>query len=134
MTRYAIDAATLLRLVDTDAPVDGRHQLVAPNSIRSDALQLLYDDVREGRRTERDALAAHERMTGLKVRMLGDRVSRRTAWELARAAGDRSLRSAEYLSVARLQADALVTEDPELSAMAAGVVPLAPFAALLEGS
>jgi predicted nucleic acid-binding protein len=37
---------------------------------------------------------------------------------------------AEYLAVTRLQADALVTVDPELAAKAEGVVPLAPVTAL----
>jgi hypothetical protein len=38
---------------------------------------------------------------------------------------------AEYLAVTRLQADALVSLDPELTALAEGVVPLAGVEALL---
>jgi len=57
MTRFVIDAQTLLHLVDGNLPVDAGHQLVAPNSIRSEALQL---------------------------RLLGDRVSRGVAWRIAR--------------------------------------------------
>ena len=71
MARYVIDAATLLHLVDGNLPVDPEHQLVAPNSIRSEALQLLLDDVALGLRDEKDALALHERMTELKMRLLG---------------------------------------------------------------
>jgi hypothetical protein len=58
------------------------------------------------------ALQIHERLTELKMRLLGDRVSRGTAWKLAREHDWDSLREAEYHAIARLQADALVTIDP----------------------
>jgi predicted nucleic acid-binding protein len=131
MTRYAIDALTLLHVVDNALAIDGSHQLVAPNSIRSEALQLLLADVRAGSRDETDALARHERMTELKMRLLGDRVSRATAWRLAVEHGWEDLRDAEYVAIARLQADALVTVNPRLAAMAEHVVPIAPLRALL---
>jgi hypothetical protein len=47
------------------------------------------------------------------------------------AAEARGRRDAEYLAITRLQADALVTVDPDLTAKAAGLVPVAPFEALL---
>ena len=131
MARYAIDAPTLLHLVDAGLAADPGHQLVAPNSIRSEALELLLADVRAGRRTEAAALAAHERMTEIKLRLLGDRVSRRTAWKIARERDWDQLRDAEYLAVTRLQADALVTVDPALAAAARDTVPLAPLDTLL---
>jgi predicted nucleic acid-binding protein len=130
MARYVIDAVTLLHLVDNDLRPGPSHQLVAPNSIRSEALQLLLEDVRAGKRTEPAALDVHERITELKMRLLGDRVSRRTAWNIARQRDWDTLRDAEYLAVARLQADALVTDDPALAARAAGLVPVAPLEAL----
>ncbi len=122
MARYVIDAPTLLHLVDAGLQVDPGHQLVAPNSIRSEALELLLRDVRAGNRTETAALQAHERMTEMKMRLLDDRVSRRTAWQLARQHDWDTLRDAKYLAVTRLQADALVTVDPSLAATARGVV------------
>ena len=130
MTRYVIDAATLVHLVDHGLQVHASHQLVAPNRIRSEALDLLLQQVLAGVREERDALAAHERMTGLTMRLLGDRVSRGTAWQLAREHGW-SLRDAEHIAVVRLQADALVTVDPELAARAGPLVTVAPVEALL---
>lgn len=133
MTRYVIDAPTLLHLIENDVRIDSAHQLVAPNSIRSETLQLLLEEVRHGRRSENEALAIHERITELKMRFLGDRVSRRTAWKIARDRDWDSLRDAEYLAIVRLQADALVTVDPALAARAEGVVPLAPLAALRAG-
>lgn len=131
MTRYAIDAPTLLHLIDSGARVDPTIQLVAPSSIRSEALQMLLRDVGEGRRTDKAALETHDRVTELKMRLLGDRVSRGTAWRIARERGWDTLRDAEYLAVARLQADALVTVDPDLAAKAEGVVPVAPLRVLL---
>ena len=131
MARYVIDAPTLLHLLDRDLAVDPGHQLVAPGSIRSEALQLLLRDVRRGARTEKEALRTHERVTELKMRLLGDRASRGTAWRIAREQDWDTLRDAEYLAVTRLQADALVTVDPVLAAKAADVVPLAPLEALL---
>ncbi len=88
-------------------------------------------EVGRGERTEKAALAAHTRLTELKMRLLGDRMSRGTAWRIAREHGWDTLRDAEYLAVVKLQADALVTVDPALAAKAADVVPLAPLEALL---
>jgi predicted nucleic acid-binding protein len=133
MTRYVIDAATLLHIVDRELTVDPSHQLVAPNFIRSEALQLLLDDVRQGARTDRAALAVHERITERKMRLLGDRGSRGVAWRIAREQGWADLRDAEYLAITRLQADALVTVDRGLAAKAEGVVRLAPLSALSAG-
>jgi predicted nucleic acid-binding protein len=131
VARYVIDAPIVLHLVDNSLRVDPDHQLVAPNSIRSEALQLLLDDVRQGKRTEKAALETHERVTGLKMRLLGDRVSRATAWRIAVQHDWDTLRDAEYLAIARLQADALVTVDPDLAAKASSVVEVAPLQALL---
>jgi predicted nucleic acid-binding protein len=76
------------------------------------------------------ALQRHERLTELKMRQLGDRVSRRTAWKIARQHDWATTRDAEYLAVCQLQADALVTIDPAMRALADGIVPLSPLRAL----
>lgn len=131
MARYVIDAPTLLHLVDAGLAVHPSHQLVAPNSIRSEALELLLADVRAGKRTEAAALEAHERMTGIKMRLLGDRVSRRTAWRLAREHDWNTIAKAEYLAVTRLQADALVTVNPGLATAGQGIVAIAAIDDLL---
>jgi predicted nucleic acid-binding protein len=130
VARYVIDAPTLLHLVANDVAVSPGHQIVAPNLIRSQALSLLLEAVRRGDLTERLALQHHERLTELKMRLLGDRVSRRTAWKIAREQGWETTYDAEYLAVTRLQADALVTVDAALAAKAEDVVPLAPLEAL----
>ena len=131
MARYVIDAPTLLHLVADGATIDPTHQLVAPNAIRSDALQLLLREVQQEARSVKEALQLHERMTELKIRTLGDRVSRRTAWDIALERDWDTLRDAEYLAVTKLRADALITVDPELAAKADGVVPLADLRDLL---
>ncbi len=132
MTRYVIDAPTLLHLVAKGIQVSPRHQLVAPNLIRSQALSLLLEAVRRSDLTETQALQQHERLTELKMRLLGDRVSRRTAWKIAREQGWETTYEAEYLAVTKLQADALVTVDPALAAKAKGLVPLAQLEVLTE--
>ena len=130
MARYVLDAPTLLRIVATNVPVEPTHQLVAPNLIRSQALTLLLQAVRRGELDETAALRQHELLTAVKIRLLGDRVSRRTAWQIAREHDWTDTYEAEYLAVTMLQADALVTVEPVLAAKAAGIVPIAPFEAL----
>ena len=113
-----------------DVKVSPTHQIVAPNLIRSQALTLLFQAVQQGDLTEELALQQHDRSTELKIRLLGDRVSRRTAWKIARDQGWETTYDAEYLAVTKLQADALVTVNPALAFKAKKVVPVAPFEAL----
>ncbi len=122
MTRFGIDAHVLLRIADGSAAARPEHQLVAPGSLRSQAQSLLYRAVRDAALDRDDALAQLERITEIKVRLLNDRVSRANAWRIAEELelGDTVL--AEYLAVTKLQADALVTLDPELERLARGIV------------
>lgn len=132
MTRYAIDLLVALRLVEDAVAVPVEHQLVAPALLRSQALSHLYQDVRGGERTEKDALNLMERITTMKIRLLGDRVSRSTAWKIASDLDWDDTADAEYLAVARLQADRFVTLDPKLRRAADGIIPLAEIAELYE--
>ncbi len=133
MARYVIDAPTLLHVVAEGLRVSPEHKLVAPNLVRSQALSLLFEAVRRGELSEDEALVRHTRFTELKMRLLGDRVSRATAWKIAAEHGWDSTYDAEYFAVTRLQADAFVTIDPTMAARAAGVVPLAQVEALTHG-
>ena len=63
-------------------------------------------------------------MTGIRIRLLGDRVSRRVSWQLAGELGLDSIAAAEYLAVTRLQAGLFVSVDPAARALAEGVVPV----------
>jgi predicted nucleic acid-binding protein len=130
MTRFVIDAPTLLHLVAEGVAVAPGHQLVAPQFLRSQALGLLFDAVRRGELTEREALNRHDDLTRVKVRTLGDRVSRQVAWQIAREHGLDSTAVAEYLALTRLQADLFVTVDPAARARAEGVVPVGTLAQL----
>ena len=130
MTRFAIDAPTLLHLVANNVHISPRHQIVAPNLIRSQALSLLLQAVRHGDLTEDLALEHHERLTELKMRLLGDRVLRRSSWKIAREQDWETTYDAEYIAVTKLQADALVSVTHALTAKAQDVVPLAPLEAL----
>ena len=132
MARYVIDAPTLLHLIAEDIAVNPKHQVVAPNLIRSQALTLLLTAVRRDELSEKVAIQRLDRLAELKMRLLGDRVSRRTAWNIAREQGWETTFDAEYLAVTRLQADAFVTIDTAMAAKAEGVVPMAELAALTD--
>ncbi len=125
VARYVVDARALLHIASTGVRIHPDHQLVAPNSVRSEALSLLYDQVRRGELTEDEALRLHERLTEVKMRLLGDRVSRRTAWRIARDHGWDVIGDAEYIAVTLLQADALIALDETLARTANGIVALA---------
>jgi predicted nucleic acid-binding protein len=131
MTRFAVDAPSVIELVQRDVPVASGHQLVAPNVLRSHALSILYRDVRAGRRSESDVRGLLDAVTGVKIRLLGDRVSRAAAWRIAADLDWSDIGSAEYLAVASLQADVLVTADPELAAAAVRRVRTLPVAEFL---
>ena len=130
MTRFVIDARTLIHLVSEPLKVHAAHRLVAPNAIRSQALTLLLEAVRRGQMTEKEALYLEERMTEVKMRLLGDRVSRRTAWQIARKQGWADLVEAEYVAVTRLQADAMVSVDTDTARRLKTLVPIEPLEAL----
>ncbi len=130
MTRYTIDPAMLVRLAQEEVALRSTTYLVAPHTLRSEALALLLERVRDGRLSEGSALTLHERMTSYRIRLLGDRVTRRRAWSLALAHGWDDLRDAEYIAVTQLQADALVTSDPRLAARAAQWVEVRDYRAL----
>jgi predicted nucleic acid-binding protein len=127
MTRYAIDAGIALRLIREGSDADPGHQLVGPAVLRSHALAMIYRDVRDGTVAETEGREQLERIAALKIRLLGDRVSRATAWKIAAGLGWDDIGSAEYLAVASLQADALVTNDEALAAAADGIVRVAPY-------
>ena len=124
MSRFVLCPATLLFVLENGPPVPEQHHLVGPISLRSHVLDLLLRRVNVGQLTEARAMAFHERLTTMKLRLLNDRVSRRLAWDIARSNGWESMRDAEYLAVTKLQADALITIDEHLAEAAKGIVPL----------
>lgn len=121
MTRFAIDAPTALRLVAEGRAPAAPHTLVGPSVLRTDALESLYRDLRAGRISDAEGRRLLDGVAMLKIRLLGDRVSRATAWKIAVRLDADDTRQAEYLAVASLQADVLVTDDAALRAAAESI-------------
>lgn len=133
MTRYAIDADVALRIVRGELTVDAGDQLVGPAVLRSQVMAALFRQVRAGDLDEGTARDQLDGLAGLRIRLLGDRVSRSTAWKTAVRLGWVEVGPAEYLAVAVLQADTLVTDDPLLRSAAEGMVPTSPSSTLRSG-
>jgi predicted nucleic acid-binding protein len=130
MTRFVVDAGVVIKLASEDIEVAAEHELLAPTLVRSQTLSMLHEAVHRGdlrADVGRDRL---ERVGRLKIRLLGDAVLRRVAWEMADRLGRGSTFDAEYIALTKLQADALVTLSPELARAADGIVATASIDAL----
>jgi predicted nucleic acid-binding protein len=127
MTRFCIDTQTAIRMVREETVLHPDHQLVAPSVLRSRVLSSLYGDVRRSELDESEARTILDGVTSLTIRLLGDRVSRRVAWDIARRLDSDDTVRAEFIAVAKLQADALVTVDAAIIRDAQGIVPIASF-------
>jgi predicted nucleic acid-binding protein len=130
VTRYVIGPDVALRLAREEAVVGAAHKLVAPTLIRSQLLTILYREVRRGELTKRDAERQLDHVRGLRLRLLGDRVSQSVAWTIADRLGWDDTFDAEYVAVTQLQADAFVTLDEKLADAVRDLVPVAPYEAL----
>jgi predicted nucleic acid-binding protein len=130
--RFVIGADVALRLAREAATVPDAHRLVAPTLLRSQVLAMLYAQERRGELTKKEADRRLDHLRGLRIRLLGDRVSQAHAWRIAAELGRDDTFDAEYLAVTRLQADAFVTLDAGLAREVGDLVPLAPYEALLE--
>jgi predicted nucleic acid-binding protein len=130
MTRFVVDASAVLQLVSAGIEVPEKHELLAPTLLRSQTLSTLHEAVQRGEMPAdlaRDHLAQIGRMP---IRLLGDAVLRRRAWELADKLGWASTYNAEYIALTQLQADAFVTLDEELARSVEGIVATASIDAL----
>jgi len=127
MTRYAIDATVALQLADDQVHLGKDHQLVSAGRLRSEAMSILYRRVRGGELEERQARTLLDRVTTMRIRLLGDRVSRAVAWQIAAELDWDDTGRAEYIAVAKLQADRFVTLDQDLERAARAYVATAPI-------
>ena len=130
MTRFVVDAGAVLHLAGNDVGVADAHELLAPTLLRSQTLSALHEAVQRGEipaDVARDRLAHIGRM---RIRLLGDAVLRRRAWDIADQLGWASTFDAEYVALTQLQADALVTLDRELARRVEGLVATASIDAL----
>src|SRR5690606_2715689 len=106
------------------------HELLAPTLLRSQVLSALHEAVHRGEIERSVARARLDRVGRMPIRLLGDAVLRRRAWELADRLGWASTYTAEYVALTQLQADAFVPLDAELARSVEGVVPTASVDAL----
>jgi predicted nucleic acid-binding protein len=130
MTKFVVDAGAVLHLVSAEVEVSGAHELLAPTLLRSQTLSALHEAVQRG---EIPADVARDRLTRIgkiPIRLLGDAVLRRRAWELADRLGWESTYDAEYVALTQLQADAFVTLNTELARSVEGIVLTASIGAL----
>jgi len=130
MTRFVVDAGAVLHLASEGIEVSDAHELLAPTLLRSQTLSALHEAVQRG---EIPADVARNRLTlvgRMPIRLLGDAVLRRRAWELADQLGWASTYNAEYVALTQLQADAFVTLDAELARSVEGIVATASIDAL----
>ena len=130
MTRFVVDASAVLHLASADVEVAAAHELLAPTLLRSQTLSALHEAVQRGEipaDVARDRLA---RIGRVRIRLLGDGVLRRRAWEVADQLGWASTYDAEYVALTQLQADAFVTLDADLARSVEGIVATASIDAL----
>jgi predicted nucleic acid-binding protein len=130
MTRFVVDCGVVLHLAREGIEVPPEHELLAPTLLRSQTLSALHEAVHRGELAPgvgRDQLA---RIRVMPIRLLGDAVLRRRAWDLAEELGWAETYDAEYIALTQLQADAFVTLDTELARQVEGIVPTATIEAL----
>jgi len=131
MARFVVDCGAVLHLVRRQIQVAPAHALLAPTLLRSQTLSALHEAVHAGTLDADDAREQLRAVNALPIRLLGDAVLRRRAWEIADRLGWASTYDAEYLALTQLQGDAFVTLDKKLARAAKGVVETATVDALL---
>jgi predicted nucleic acid-binding protein len=130
MTRFVVDASAVLHLASAGVEVPGTHKLLAPTLLRSQTLSALHEAVQRGEMPADVARHNLSRIRRMPIRLLGDAVLQRRAWELADQLGWASTYNAEYVALTQLQADAFVTVDAELARSVNRIVATASLDAL----
>ena len=128
--RFVVDVGAVLELASAGTEISAEHELLAPTLLRSQVLSALHEAVQRGELAAdvaRDRLDLIGRMS---IRLLGDAVLRRRAWEVADELGWASTYDAEYVALTLLQADAFITLDAQLARSVAGLVSTATLDAL----
>jgi predicted nucleic acid-binding protein len=130
MTRFVVDCGAVLHLVSEGIGVPSEHELLAPTLLRSQTLSTLHQAVHRGELEPDVALDRLSRVKAMPIRLLGDAVLRRRAWDVAEKLGWAETYIAEYVALTQLQADAFITLDTELVRQLDGIVPIASIKAL----
>jgi predicted nucleic acid-binding protein len=130
MTRFVVDAGAVLHLASEEVEVPAEHELLAPTLLRSQTLSALHEAVQRGKIPAEVARDRLTRIGRMPIRLLGDAVLRRRAWDVADQLGWASTYDAEYVALTQLQADAFITLDAELARSVEGIVETASIDAL----
>src|SRR5262245_18382520 len=130
MTRYVIGPDVAIRLAHDEAVIRGEDQILAPAIIHSPLLSLLYQAVRRGEMTRKEAERQLNYVRGLRIRLLGDPVLQNVTWKVAGLLGWPDTFDAEYVALTQLHADALITLDRQLAHAVKDLVTVAPIKAL----
>jgi predicted nucleic acid-binding protein len=130
MTRFVVDAGVVIRLASEAIQVAPEHELLAPTLIRSESLSALHESVACGEIPAEVGLDRHRLISQMPIRLLGDAVLRRRAWQVADQLGWDKTYVAEYVALTLLQADAFVTLDADLARRVEGIVATASIDAL----
>jgi hypothetical protein len=83
MTKFVVDCGVALQLASEGFEVPAGHELLAPTLLRSQTLSALHEAVQQGKLEPEVALNQLTRIRVLPIRLLGDAVLRRRAWDLA---------------------------------------------------
>jgi predicted nucleic acid-binding protein len=130
VAKFVVDCGVVLRLAGEGTDLPPQHKLLAPTLLRSQTLSALHEAVHGGEMPADDALDRLARIWAMPIRLLGDAVLRRRAWDLAEQLGWARTHDAEYVALAQLQKSTLVTMDTELPRRVETIVPTATIAAL----
>jgi len=130
MTRFVVDCGVVLHLASEASEIPSEHELLAPTLLRSQTLSAPHEAVHRGELPPDVALGRLTRIWAMRIRLLGDAVLRRKAWDIAEQLGWAETYDAEYIALTQLQADAFVTLDAELARQVEGIVPTATIEAL----
>jgi predicted nucleic acid-binding protein len=122
VTRFVVDCGVVLQLASEGYEVPPEHELLAPTLLRSQTLSALHEAVHRGEIEPDVALERLARIWAMPIRLLGDAVLRRKAWNLADQLGWPETYDAEYVALTQLQADAFVTLDTGLARQVEGMV------------
>ena len=130
MAKLVVDCSVVLRLAAAEVNLSAEHKLLAPTLLRSKTLSVLHEAVHAGKLSPEAARERLARINRLPIRLLGDAMLRRRAWQIAEELGWAETYDAEYVALTQLQGDTFVTLDKKLARAVKGLVPTAGIEAL----
>ena len=125
MAKFVVDCGVVLNLAAGQTKVPAKHELLAPTLLRSQTLSAVHEAVHRGDLTAEAGRERLRRVNGMSIRLLGDAVLRRRAWDIAEELGWPETYDAEYVALTQLQADAFVTLNKKLARQAQKLVRVA---------